>query len=1140
MSPSKKNSNRHLKLVEEEEVKQFDQNDGERQQQNIEADQDPIQIYTNKNIDMTSEKYRDRRLSQSVGKKKNSNAYIKSQRKNRSKNQSPNQSFIQDRQSKTPDRSESPMYGESDKSSNPNLRGLMESQTLQKMKNKYFLSLGYGVNAYFDTLASFIKLYGIMSIINLVIIYIYNQYDGMKSLSGAPLSAKLSIGNLGFSEPLCSSVNFGVNHNLLACPYGSIQKVHSFGIHASQKQNLPPVNDAISITSFIEFLNIFKPKDKGLRCVNKNNDVCNKFIDLKKAQKSIEEECIGKDACYLENFYQFLKNTGYSNDEELYQSCIDDDAVFYVQVQCLQSEEQLEEKSRSGLLVSFLVIIQAIIFTYFIQQFKKRASEKYEEWDLATTTTSDYTVEFKIHKEMFDAFCQKDKELRAKLTLTEENDILERQNFKGSLFRDTLKRNKSNILNSSRIFRFKEHLINEIEQILAMRPACVDPEIKRIKIVDVVFAFKSSVIIRKLMDRGTYIMSSEQDKIIKVEQELDNILTEKQEEFSEPVRAYIIFQDEEGYQRACHMSKQTVCCQDRADHYWYGKPVYFKAAPEPSNIMWENQYWPFWLKTFRKISTFLIVVLILLVQVSFMFLITKKNVQFQSKYPIVDCHDIKQVYGDNLQKFAILQWHDFSNDLNTDQRSAHLCFCENLVNHDGIQAALLNEYTTTNKKGDMIGGQICSEFLQGKYILKVTKFGISLMILMFNYLLRTTIIDLVKWIGKKTFSSQMNSILKFLFISQFINTGLILLSVHSNFENAHLPYVKKIFNGSYPDFTMEWYYKIGSIYTQTLFILGLSPLIDTIKISIYNRIKQYKDSKTITKIKPLQEIQSQSKTKSQFIECYSGPEMLIHYRYSGIIVNVFVSMLYGVGVPMIIPVVLMNFIIQYCLDRLLTVYLYKQPPLFDQQLTQTALNILQWGVILYLGFGYWMLSNKQIFTNTIHPKEYAKEIIYTGHDIANIEIDHAFPVLVFLIAVAAVLFFVMIKNFIEEYFIKSSQEQELLGFEGLVRFYKSLYKSDLDFWIQEEMKLKDFSLSQMRIANISYLAYKSKHEQMVEEKGLQTVGCYELLAQPKYKELLQYVPISHRIKLSEGQTIKQYGFSDKLRKYIDFPYLNDD
>ena len=42
----------------------------------------------------------------------------------------------------------------------------------------------------------------------------------------------------------------------------------------------------------------------------------------------------------------------------------------------------------------------------------------------------------------------------------------------------------------------------------------------------------------------------------------------------------------------------------------------------------------------------------------------------------------------------------------------------------------------------------------------------------------------------------------------------------------------------------------------------------------------------------------------------------------------------------------------------------------------------------------------------------------------------------------------------------------------------------------------------MRIANISYLAYKKKHDEIVDSKGLQTVGCYEMLAQPKYKELL--------------------------------------
>lgn len=101
----------------------------------------------------------------------------------------------------------------------------------------------------------------------------------MRSLSGAPLTAKLSIGNLGFSEPFCSTVNYGVHHNLVACPYGSIKKVESFGIHASEKNSnftLEDPNDSV--------FNIFKPRNKGIRCKNYDYDICNRYIDFKKAR----------------------------------------------------------------------------------------------------------------------------------------------------------------------------------------------------------------------------------------------------------------------------------------------------------------------------------------------------------------------------------------------------------------------------------------------------------------------------------------------------------------------------------------------------------------------------------------------------------------------------------------------------------------------------------------------------------------------------------------------------------------------------------------------------------------------------------------------------------------------------------------
>ena len=74
------------------------------------------------------------------------------------------------------------------------------------------------------------------------------------------------------------------------------------------------------------------------------------------------------------------------------------------------------------------------------------------------------------------------------------------------------------------------------------------------------------------------------------------------------------------------------------------------------------------------------------------------------------------------------------------------------------------------------------------------------------------------------------------------------------------------------------------------------------------------------------------------------------------------------------------------------------PPQYDSALTITALNYLQFSVVFYLGFGYWMLSNKQIFSNDhIYPLEKYNDIVKTGHSLSNIEVDYAFPIFVLLI-----------------------------------------------------------------------------------------------------------------------------------------------
>ena len=59
---------------------------------------------------------------------------------------------------------------------------------------------------------------------------------------------------------------------------------------------------------------------------------------------------------------------------------------------------------------------------------------------------------------------------------------------------------------------------------------------------------------------------------------------------------------------------------------------------------------------------------------------------------------------------------------------------------------------------------------------------------------------------------------------------------------------------------MEWYYKIGSILSQTLLILGISPVLDTMYTLLKLRFIQWRDCGYIFKPKSTDIVNSNSKT----------------------------------------------------------------------------------------------------------------------------------------------------------------------------------------------------------------------------------------------------------------------------------------
>jgi hypothetical protein len=95
-----------------------------------------------------------------------------------------------------------------------------------------------------------------------------------------------------------------------------------------------------------------------------------------------------------------------------------------------------------------------------------------------------------------------------------------------------------------------------------------------------------------------------------------------------------------------------------------------------------------------------------------------------------------------------------------------------------------------------------------------------------------------------------------------------------------------------------------------------------------------------------------------YIALYSGPEYVLHFKYSGVVNVVYVTMMYGVGMPLLFPIAAANLFTQWICERIALAYLVKLPPALDQKLTVNAITLLKWAPLLLLFNGYWMLSNK--------------------------------------------------------------------------------------------------------------------------------------------------------------------------------------
>jgi len=138
----------------------------------------------------------------------------------------------------------------------------------------------------------------------------------------------------------------------------------------------------------------------------------------------------------------------------------------------------------------------------------------------------------------------------------------------------------------------------------------------------------------------------------------------------------------------------------------------------------------------------------------------------------------------------------------------------------------------------------------------------------------------------------------------------------------------------------DWYQNVGEKIVKTMIINSILPYVGLVSTFVVPWVmrkidKRFKSDPYITK----------KTSMATYKDLYSGKDYFIHFKYSGILNIVYITMMYGIGMPILFPIAAFNFINQYICERIVVSYAMKLPPSLDDKLTKNALEMLKFIIL---------------------------------------------------------------------------------------------------------------------------------------------------------------------------------------------------
>lgn len=176
-------------------------------------------------------------------------------------------------------------------------------------------------------------------------------------------------------------------------------------------------------------------------------------------------------------------------------------------------------------------------------------------------------------------------------------------------------------------------------------------------------------------------------------------------------------------------------------------------------------------------------------------------------------------------------------------------------------------------------------------------------------------------IGYPTQSLEMTNITLVTFYVLFLNTAWLLLLVNANMTAQPISFGLE---GNMSDFNSDWFRTTGNLMISTMLFNAYYPILEFIGFWALRILSRLTDSGWT-----LNHNKTKTTSVQGYIDIWGGPLFYTHFKYSSILNIVFVTFMYGFGLPILFPIACVTFLITYVIEKSSLYYSYRQPPAYD-------------------------------------------------------------------------------------------------------------------------------------------------------------------------------------------------------------------